>query len=232
VDFASLDAAEYCNDEHHFLFVPDAQRLVERILLEAWILQRVSECPDLTEGQLAPQLSSATTAGSHSFEGTALCVSPLCFLYKGAELEDMALSMNRLYYRHLHSPSTVAGLLSETCYVLLHLCPRLLAKFSRLEEAKELSLCDILCQWFSCGFAGVLSQRNYFALWDRILFLDSLEPLALMAAAVLWSLSGTLLGLSNADDIDWALSNLSGIETVPLLQSFLVELAKCAGSEI
>ena len=106
-------------------------------------------------------------------------------------------------------------------------CPDLVVKFRMLQaQSPDISLCSIIVPWLMTGFAGYLMPREYFQLWDRILGYNALELLSVFAAAILILKSPTLVGLSDPHDVKYYLSDLSGIQTVSLLQLALFSVDK------
>uniref|UniRef100_A0A8C2J7B7 TBC1 domain family, member 19 n=1 Tax=Cyprinus carpio TaxID=7962 RepID=A0A8C2J7B7_CYPCA len=119
------------------------------------------------------------------FHGFSMYVAPLCFLYN--EPSTLYRVFREMYIRYLfrlHSvsshPSGIVSLCLQFERLLQTHLPQL---FYHLREIGAQPL-RIAFKWIVRAFSGYLSTDQLLLLWDRILGCDSLEIVAVLAAAV------------------------------------------------
>uniref|UniRef100_A0A8P4K7Q2 TBC1 domain family, member 19 n=1 Tax=Dicentrarchus labrax TaxID=13489 RepID=A0A8P4K7Q2_DICLA len=119
------------------------------------------------------------------FHGFSMYVAPLCFLYnEPSKLYSVFREMYIRYFFRLHSisssPSGIVSLCLQFERLLQTHLPQL---FYHLRQIGAQPL-RIAFKWMVRGFSGYLSTDQLLLLWDRILGYDSLEVVAVLAAAV------------------------------------------------
>lgn len=219
------DVLTTCTDEHHFLFNDSVLRLLSCFINTPlqWHGARKYLGPTLksTSGDIIP------ASGIFPFRGMSSYVAPLLFLYKEESVLPHLQILYTRYYCRLHTIEGLAPLMGLAELLIAEGCPDLVVKFRMLQaQSPDISLCSIIVPWLMTGFAGYLMPREYFQLWDRILGYNALELLSVFAAAILILKSPTLVGLSDPHDVKYYLSDLSGIQTVSLLQLALFSVDK------
>jgi hypothetical protein len=81
---------------------------------------------------------------------------------------------------------------------------------------------SIVFPWMFSAFAGILCVDQVLILWDRILAYDSLELIAVLAAAICLFRAKAVLAAKTPDDIQDVFRELqNNMLVVPLLQQFL-----------
>eukprot|EP00455_Lapot_gusevi_P021107 TRINITY_DN2219_c0_g1_i2.p1 TRINITY_DN2219_c0_g1~~TRINITY_DN2219_c0_g1_i2.p1 ORF type:complete len:112 (+),score=32.00 TRINITY_DN2219_c0_g1_i2:26-337(+) len=75
--------------------------------------------------------------------------------------------------------------------------------------------------WIVCAFSGYFTVDQVLHLWDRLIGYDSLELIAVLAAAVFSFRSKSILRCHTPQEFQDLFSDLSNLKVVPLLQSFL-----------
>ncbi|KAJ9506421.1 hypothetical protein QJQ45_004919 [Haematococcus lacustris] len=193
-----------------------------------------SAAPAGAKGQQGQQPSVAVLAatacpyppnGSVQLGGAVLLVAPLCFMYSNpAAVYRMHRSLYCRYWVKLHSlsldglPSPALPLLLRTYEdLLLELEPEL----SRHLQHLGMPLAALALPWITRAFVGYLPVEEVLLLWDRIIGLDSLLPLALLAAAVVCFRRQVLLSCQSSREVLEVMADLQRLQTVPLLQAML-----------
>lgn len=75
--------------------------------------------------------------------------------------------------------------------------------------------------WIVYSFIGCLRAEQVLILWDRIVGFNSTELIAVLAAAIFVFRSRLLLNAHTAQDVETVFSDISHLQTIPLLQGFL-----------
>ncbi|XP_061149298.1 TBC1 domain family member 19 [Syngnathus typhle] len=156
------------------------------------------------------------------FHGFSMYVAPLCFLYKEPpELYSVFREMYTRYFFRLHSVSSARSGIVSLCLLLERLLqthlPRLFHHLRRI-GAQPLR---IAFKWLLRAFSGYLCTDQLLFLWDRILGYDSLELVAVLAAAVFAFRAENLMEVTSLASAEAVLADLSTLRVMPLIQSFL-----------
>uniref|UniRef100_A0A9J7Z8S7 TBC1 domain family, member 19 n=1 Tax=Cyprinus carpio carpio TaxID=630221 RepID=A0A9J7Z8S7_CYPCA len=156
------------------------------------------------------------------FHGFSMYVAPLCFLYN--EPSTLYRVFREMYIRYLfrlHSvsshPSGIVSLCLQFERLLQTHLPQL---FYHLREIGAQPL-RIAFKWIVRAFSGYLSTDQLLLLWDRILGCDSLEIVAVLAAAVFAFRAENLMEVTSLASAEAVLADLSTLKVMPLLQIFL-----------
>ncbi|KAI2662389.1 TBC1 domain family member 19 [Labeo rohita] len=156
------------------------------------------------------------------FHGFSMYVAPLCFLYnEPSKLYSVFREMYIRYFFRLHSisshPSGIVSLCLQFERLLQTHLPQL---FYHLREIGAQPL-RIAFKWIVRAFSGYLSTDQLLLLWDRILGYDSLEIVAVLAAAVFAFRAENLMEVTSLASAEAVLADLSTLKVMPLLQIFL-----------
>uniref|UniRef100_A0A672Q052 TBC1 domain family member 19-like n=1 Tax=Sinocyclocheilus grahami TaxID=75366 RepID=A0A672Q052_SINGR len=156
------------------------------------------------------------------FHGFSMYVAPLCFLYnEPSKLYRVFREMYIRYLFRLHSisshPSGIVSLCLQFERLLQTHLPQL---FYHLREIGAQPL-RIAFKWIVRAFSGYLSTDQLLLLWDRILGYDSLEIVAVLAAAVFAFRAENLMEVTSLASAEAVLADLSTLKVMPLLQIFL-----------
>uniref|UniRef100_A0A3Q3IHR1 Rab-GAP TBC domain-containing protein n=1 Tax=Monopterus albus TaxID=43700 RepID=A0A3Q3IHR1_MONAL len=160
------------------------------------------------------------------FHGFSMYVAPLCFLYN--EPSKLYSVFREMYIRHffrLHSisssPSGIVSLCLQFEQLLQTHLPQL---FYHLRQIGAQPL-RIAFKWMVRAFSGYLSTDQLLLLWDRILGYDSLEVIAVLAAAVFAFRAENLMEVTSLASAEAVLADLSTLKVMPLIQIFLFATA-------
>ncbi|KAG7241613.1 hypothetical protein INR49_025533 [Caranx melampygus] len=160
------------------------------------------------------------------FHGFSMYVAPLCFLYnEPSKLYSVFREMYIRYFFRLHSisssPSGIVSLCLQFERLLQTHLPQL---FYHLRQIGAQPL-RIAFKWMVRAFSGYLSTDQLLLLWDRILGYDSLEIVAVLAAAVFAFRAENLMEVTSLASAEAVLADLSTLKVMPLIQIFLFATA-------
>lgn len=151
-----------------------------------------------------------------------MLAAPLCYLF--AEAEDAYFMFREMYARYfcrLHTissrPNTIMYL-SKMFEELVQQCHP-----QAFYHATEVGITPltIVFPWLLTAFSGFLAVDQVLVLWDRILAYDSLELLAVLAAAIFLYRSNSMMNASSVDEIQDIFEDGAYFRVLPLLQHFL-----------
>uniref|UniRef100_A0A8C7KFD6 TBC1 domain family, member 19 n=1 Tax=Oncorhynchus kisutch TaxID=8019 RepID=A0A8C7KFD6_ONCKI len=160
------------------------------------------------------------------FHGFSMYVAPLCFLYN--EPSKLYSVFREMYVRYFFRLVCVCSKCVYTVCGIVSLClqfERLLQThlpqlFYHLREIGAQPL-RIAFKWMVRAFSGYLSTDQLLLLWDRILGYDSLEIVAVLAAAVFAFRAENLMEVTSLTSAEAVLADLSTLKVMPLIQIFL-----------
>ncbi|KAM8938811.1 TBC1 domain family member 19 [Pelodytes ibericus] len=156
------------------------------------------------------------------FHGFSMYVAPLCFLYnEPSKLYQVFREMYVRFFFRLHSISShISGIMSLCLLFESLLQTHLPQLFYHLREIGAQPL-RISFKWMVRAFSGYLATDQLLLLWDRILGYDSLEILAVLAAAVFAFRAVNLMEVTSLAAAEAVLADISTLKVMPLLQIFL-----------
>uniref|UniRef100_H0V214 TBC1 domain family member 19 n=1 Tax=Cavia porcellus TaxID=10141 RepID=H0V214_CAVPO len=156
------------------------------------------------------------------FHGFSMYVAPLCFLYhEPYKLYQTFREMYVRFFFRLHSISSHPSGIVSLCLLFETLLQTYLPQlFYHLREIGAQPL-RISFKWMVRAFSGYLATDQLLLLWDRILGYNSLEILAVLAAAVFAFRAVNLMEVTSLAAAEAVLADLSTLKVMPLLQIFL-----------
>ncbi|XP_053259638.1 TBC1 domain family member 19 isoform X2 [Podarcis raffonei] len=156
------------------------------------------------------------------FHGFSMYVAPLCFLYnEPSKLYQMFREIYVRYFFRLHSISSHPSGIVSLCLLFETLLQTHLPQlFYHLREIGAQPL-RISFKWMVRAFSGYLATDQLLLLWDRVLGYNSLEILAVLAAAVFAFRAVNLMEVTSLAAAEAVLADLSTLKVMPLLQIFL-----------
>ncbi|XP_074130706.1 TBC1 domain family member 19 isoform X4 [Sminthopsis crassicaudata] len=152
----------------------------------------------------------------------ASSIAPLCFLYhEPSKLYQIFREMYVRFFFRLHSISSHHSGIVSLCFLFETLLQTHLPQlFYHLREIGAQPL-RISFKWMVRAFSGYLATDQLLLLWDRILGYNSLEILAVLAAAVFAFRAVNLMEVTSLAAAEAVLADLSTLKVMPLLQIFL-----------
>ncbi|UJR07581.1 hypothetical protein I4U23_011869 [Adineta vaga] len=156
------------------------------------------------------------------FYGFSMLVAPMCFVFEDpVHLYFVFRQFYMKYFFDLHhisaSPKAVIGL----CVLFESLLRQISSELWFHLQDIQVQPLRIAFKWMMRAFSGYLASNQLLALWDRILAYDSLEILAVLAAAIFVLRKGNVLKESSETAIEAIFSDISSVKVIPLLQYIL-----------
>eukprot|EP00047_Mylnosiga_fluctuans_P014495 m.38927 g.38927 ORF g.38927 m.38927 type:complete len:391 (-) comp5538_c0_seq2:120-1292(-) len=233
---ALLDVKHICDfDDNYFIFysvIRDAVIALNHDLelpnlitpgcgiIPAKATVRSSTAPEPVVVQYPP-------SGFIPFRGSSYYVTPLCFLSASpARVYSLLRGMYSRYFCLLHTISSHPQGLVRLCLLfetLLHTHQPLIC--ARLVELGVDHL-SIIVPWLVQAFSGFLEPLQVLLLWDRVVGCDSLEPLAVLAAAIFAFRKQRIMAATHKSEVCRVLADLRGLLSIPLLQFCLFPQAE------
>ena len=163
---------------------------------------------------------------SDTIDNIARYVAPLCFVYsRSQDASSTSRVLNEQYFKRL-------DLLAEARDPIPDF-PLLSQHFEEMIQALEPEICfhllvheatplHFVAPWMTSAFATHLSVDQLLLLWDWMLEDASMVPFAIAAAAIVSFRLRPLLNITAKQDIVEAIQDVSQLEIIPILHSFLV----------
>ncbi|CAH1777501.1 unnamed protein product [Owenia fusiformis] len=161
-------------------------------------------------------------SGVIPFHGFTMYVATLCYLYNDpVSIYFVFRELYTRYFFRLHAISShPEGIVS--------LCVLFEKTLQAVEPQLFFHLKQIGCQplriafrWLIRAFAGYLASDQVLSLWDKVLAYDSVEIIAILAAAIFSYRKTNLLQVKNLQAAEAVMVDVTTISVVPLLQMFL-----------
>ncbi|XP_063223950.1 TBC1 domain family member 19 isoform X2 [Bacillus rossius redtenbacheri] len=162
-------------------------------------------------------------SGIIPFHGFTMFAMPVCYLYEDpAELYFTFRALYLRYWFQLHEVSSREQGILPLCLLFERLLqrhePGLWAHF-RLAGVQPVR---VVFKWLMRAFSGHLPPEQLLYLWDAVLAYDSLEILAVLAAAILSFRKENLLQVDTLQAVEAVVADLSSIVVMPLIQVALL----------
>eukprot|EP00048_Salpingoeca_helianthica_P003701 m.69758 g.69758 ORF g.69758 m.69758 type:complete len:526 (-) comp12848_c0_seq2:38-1615(-) len=156
------------------------------------------------------------------FRGCAFYAAPICFLAADPpRAYELLRQMYTRYFSLLHTITSHTQGLPRLCRLFESLLHTHQPHLCRHLQAISCDHLAVVVPWLVQAFAGFLEPLQVMLLWDRIVGFDSLEPLAVLAAAIFAFRKQKLLACASGADALRVLGDLRGLMVVPLLQHCL-----------
>uniref|UniRef100_H2UKV9 Recombination signal binding protein for immunoglobulin kappa J region n=1 Tax=Takifugu rubripes TaxID=31033 RepID=H2UKV9_TAKRU len=216
------------NDDDYFVFEDFLYQVLlcfsrDTTVLEHFAYNSATPPRSYVQGEPPPvRFFILPTVSVIPFHGFSMYVAPLCFLYnEPSKLYSVFKEMYIRYFFRLHSitssPSGIVSLCLQFECLLQTYLPQL---FYHLRQVGAQPL-RIAFKWIVRAFSGYLSTDQLLLLWDRILGYDSLEIVAVLAAAVFAFRAENLMEVTSSSSAEAVLADLSTLKVMPLIQIFL-----------
>ncbi|GMF26587.1 unnamed protein product [Phytophthora fragariaefolia] len=156
------------------------------------------------------------------FSGLVMYMAPLAYLYADpAEIYFVFRELYARYWSKLNAICTDRGTILPLCKLFEDLVVRSspTAVFHLINIG--LKPLDIAFPWIQSAFSGILDIDQVLVLWDRVIGYDSLELVAIFAAALFHFRASELESVSTREEADELFSDLIDIPVVTLLQDYL-----------
>ncbi|XP_073430814.1 TBC1 domain family member 19 isoform X2 [Dendrobates tinctorius] len=222
------------NDDYYFVFEDYLYQVLlcfsrDTSVLEHFAYNSASPPKSYIRGKLGLEEFAVfyPPNGVIPFHGFSMYVAPLCFLYhEPAKLYQVFREMYMRYFFRLHSISSHISGIMPLCLLFetllqAHL-PQLFYHLREIGAQPYVAfVLRISFKWMVRGFSGYLATDQLLLLWDRILGYNSLEILAVLAAAVFAFRAMNLMEVTSLAAAEAVLADISTLKVMPLLQIFL-----------
>ncbi|KAG7378737.1 hypothetical protein PHYPSEUDO_009713 [Phytophthora pseudosyringae] len=220
-DMYLLDLQQTIDSSDYFVFQDHLESVLmafTRIPPASADLQPDEVTADPTETRVPPN-------GVLPFSGLVMYMAPLAYLY--ADPVEIYYVFRELYVRYwskLNAIRTERGTILPLCKLFEDLVVRSspAAVFHLINIG--LKPLDIAFPWIQSAFSGVLDIDQVLLLWDRVIGYDSLELVAIFAAALFHFRSSELEFVNTREEADDLFAELIDIPVVTLLQDYLFGL--------
>ncbi|KAF4318033.1 hypothetical protein G195_008295 [Phytophthora kernoviae 00238/432] len=159
------------------------------------------------------------------FSGLVMYMAPLAYVY--ADPVEIYFVFRELYVRYwskLNAIRTERGTMLPLCKLFEELIVR--SSPTTVFHLINIGIkpLDIAFPWIQSAFSGVLDIDQVLLLWDRVIGYDSLEIVAIFAAALFHFRANELELITTRDEADEVFAELIDIQVVTLLQDYLFSL--------
>ncbi|NXX12331.1 TBC19 protein, partial [Podargus strigoides] len=178
------------NDDYYFVFEDYLYQVLlcfsrDTSVLEHFSYSSATPPKSYIQGKLGMEEYAVFYPPNVNYNSFILSVAPLCFLYhEPSKLYQIFREMYVRFFFRLHSISSHPSGIVSLCLLFETLLQTHLPQlFYHLREIGAQPL-RISFKWMVRAFSGYLATDQLLLLWDRILGYNSLEILAVLAAAV------------------------------------------------
>ncbi|TMW62426.1 hypothetical protein Poli38472_005044 [Pythium oligandrum] len=171
---------------------------------------------------LPPPNKCVPPNGVLPFSGLVMYVAPLTYLYTDpVQLYYVFREMYIRYWSRLNAIRSDHATILPLCRLFEDLVVRSssAAVFHLLNVGVQ--PLDVAFPWIQGAFSGVLELQQLLLLWDRIVGYDSIQLLAVVAAALFHFRADELEGVTSMDEIRALYAEQLEIQVIPLLQEYL-----------
>uniref|UniRef100_A0A663LWU5 TBC1 domain family member 19 n=1 Tax=Athene cunicularia TaxID=194338 RepID=A0A663LWU5_ATHCN len=215
------------NDDYYFVFEDYLYQVLlcfsrDTAVLEHFTYSSATPPRSYIRGKLGMEEYAVFYPPNVNYNSFILSVAPLCFLYhEPSKLYQIFREMYVRFFFRLHSISSHPSGIVSLCLLFETLLQTHLPQlFYHLREIGAQPL-RISFKWMVRAFSGYLATDQLLLLWDRILGYNSLEILAVLAAAVFAFRAVNLMEVTSLAAAEAVLADLSTLKVMPLLQIFL-----------
>lgn len=237
-----LDLQQTIDSSDHFVFRDHLESVLMSFTRDTFVLNQAVQvngyvtCSHLLNAKPLPKFSlepgkstsesKVPPNGVLPFRGLAMYIAPLAYLY--ADPIEIYYVFRELYIRYwskLNAICTEPGTILPLCKLFEDLVVRSspAVVFHLLNIG--LNPLDIAFPWIHSAFSGVLDIDQVLLLWDRVIGYDSLDLVAILAAALFDFRANELERVNTREDVDDLFTELTDVPVIMLLQDYLFTLS-------
>ncbi|GAB1609756.1 TBC1 domain family member 19-like [Argonauta hians] len=158
-------------------------------------------------------------SGVIPFHGFSMYGVPLCYLYHDPEtLYFMFREMYSRFFFRLHTISSHEEGIISICLLFEQLLQTLEPEVFLHLKHHGIQPLKIAFKWLIRAFSGCLSCEQVLLLWDRILAFNSLQILAVLAAAIFSFRKSNLMKVQTLAGAEGVFADLMTLQVMPLIQ--------------
>ncbi|KAH0573805.1 Rab-GTPase-TBC domain-containing protein [Spironucleus salmonicida] len=167
----------------------------------------------LVNFQGAPKLTNFPI--QFPYQKISVLIAPFLFLYDSTtDIINIFSKFYRLIFHKLHDIETLLFLVQHAIALITQSNPALYHHFKSI----NFQVSGVLVKFFLSAFSQMLSLKQVFAVWDRMVQSQKLEILSAVAAKIVLFKAPNCFGFSSAEDVERYLLEIDGIDV------FLVSL--------
>ncbi|XP_014787246.1 TBC1 domain family member 19 [Octopus bimaculoides] len=214
------------NDDQYFVF----EDLLYQVLLPFLRDTILLTCNNKTNGSLPKSYIRGKLGNSDlsvifppsgviPFHGFSMYVVPFCYLY--SEPEQLYFIFREMYSRfffRLHCISSHEEGILSICLLFEQLLQTLEPEVFFHLKLHGIQPLRIAFKWIIRAFSGCLACDQVLLLWDRILAFDSLQILAVLAAAIFSFRKSNLMKVQSLSAAEGVFADLMTLQIIPLIQ--------------
>ncbi|EGZ17903.1 hypothetical protein PHYSODRAFT_500558 [Phytophthora sojae] len=236
-DMYLLDLQQTIDSSDYFVFQDHLESVLMAFTRDTYVKGHALQVNGTVHGSLAGTESKPDEAANEDsdssvppngvlpFSGLVMYMAPLAYLY--ADPVELYIIFRELYARYwskLNAIRTERGTILPLCKLFEDLVVRSspAAVFHLINiGVKPL---DIAFPWIQSAFSGTLDIDQVLLLWDRVIGYDSLELVAIFAAALFHFRASELETVNSREEAEELFAELIDIHVVTLLQEYLFGL--------
>ena len=221
-----LDVRDSCNDDHYFIFQETIEKVVFFFMRDPWVAENIkikSGTPLVLKGADRKDLGTFPPAGVIPIKHFSRYVAPFAFLSDRAE-EVYYLFRNFYckYFCYLNSLTSHPKGIISLCRLFEETLQTCESDLMYYLDSIGVSPLRLAFPWITYAFVGFLEVDQVLLLWDRVLGYDSLDVIALFAAALIAYRSEQILQLTTQEEIEDLFYDMQHVKAVPILQHILI----------
>lgn len=221
-----LDSEHVTSSDAFFPFTEVLEDTMMAFARDPWVARWSRAAPPQPAFAGTTQGGSSAGAfppcGVQPFRGLTQYAAPLCYLSDAPE--DIYFLFRAMYatlWSRLNIISSARGGLLHVCRLFEELLQSWCAPvFAHLIEL-GLHPLRLAFPWIHSAFSAYLEMDQVLLLWDRLLAYESVDLLAVLAAAIIAFRADAVLSCADVADVREVFSDASVLRVIPLLQHYL-----------
>lgn len=148
--------------------------------------------------------------------------APVCYL--ASKADECYFLFRALYCRFfvgLHTVSSGPNTILPLCKTFEALVFEAAPDACHHCESLRASPLSLVFPWLFCAFSGFLDVEQVLLLWDRMIAYESVEVLAIAAAAIFTFRHDVILQCTSAGQLHEIFGDLGAIQVIPLMQALM-----------
>ncbi|KAF1331270.1 Tbc1 domain family member 19, partial [Globisporangium splendens] len=232
-DMYLLDLQQTFDSSDYFVFQDHLESVIMAFTRDSYVQKHalqvngaVTHDSSSTDAEATPPNNCVPPNGVLPFGGLVMYATPLTYLYN--DPVEIFYVFRELYVRYWSKLNAIRTDKS-TVLGLCKLSEDLAVRFSASTVFHLINMgikpLDIAFPWIQSAFSGVLEINQVLLLWDRVVGYNSLELIAILAAALFRFRTEELETVRTVEDVEEVFAELVEMQVVPLLQEYLVLLS-------
>lgn len=227
-DMYFLDLQQAFDSSDYFVFQDHLESVIMAFTRDSFVLHNAVQvngtvhAPRAGDDHATEHDAVVPPNGVLPFGGLVMYAAPLTYVFnEPVEIYYVFREMYVRYWSKLNAIRTDRSTILGLCKLFEELVMRSSASTVFHLVSIGIQPLDIAFPWIQGAFSGVLEIHEVLLLWDRVVGYDSLELVAIFAAALFHFRADELEAAASKDDIEEAFAELIEIQVVPLLQEYL-----------